>query len=143
MNLIDLENISGISYLFWGEENEEVPEKSFKKKYGKLTKSLSELIENYMSYEGYLLLDLTQRELICHILGRIDKANGYFEQPEKVKNPREAAVDYQAAEWYVQTEAVSDLYAKYIDCDEDEAPADVYQDKIIESLNSKKEGVNI
>ena len=59
-----------------------------------------------MSQEGYLLLDITSRELVCHIVGRIDKANGYFEQPEKVKNLKESAIDYQAIEWYVQTEAV-------------------------------------
>ena len=106
MNLIDLENISGIGYLFWGNFDETDSKPTFNKKYGKLSKSLCELIENYMSYEGYLLLDLTKRELLCHILGRIDKANGYFEQPEKVKNPKETAIDYQACEWYVQTEAV-------------------------------------
>jgi len=80
MNLIDLENISGIHYLFWGDTDEDNIEArpSFAKKYGKLSKSLCELIEGYMSYEGYLLMDLTCRELICHILGRIDKANGYF-----------------------------------------------------------------
>lgn len=75
-------------------------------KYGKLSKSLCELIENYMGFHGYLMCDLTSRELLCHIIGKIDRANGYFEQPEKVKNQREAAIDYQAIEMYVQTEAV-------------------------------------
>ena len=103
MNLIDLENISGIRMLFWGVD--EVGS-SFDKKYGKLSLGLCQLIDNYMSNEGYLLLDLSSRELICHIVGRIDKANGYFEQPEKVKNPKEAAIDYQAVEMYVDTEAV-------------------------------------
>lgn len=107
MNLIDLEHIAGIHYLFWGaSEESNDPKPSFDKKYGKLTKNLCELIESYMSHEGYLLLDLTSRELICHIVGKIDKANGYFEQPEKVKNQKEMAIDYQAVDWYVQTEAV-------------------------------------
>ena len=92
MNLIDLENIAGIHYLFWdGEDDDPNSKPSFNKKYGKLSKSLCELIETYMSHEGYLLLDITSRELICYIIGKIDRANGYFEQPEKVKNPKEAA----------------------------------------------------
>jgi len=62
-----------------------------------------------MSYSGYLLLDITCRELVCHIVGRIDKANGYFNQPEKVKNPKEAAIDYGVAESYAMYEAVSDI----------------------------------
>jgi len=85
-----------------------------------------------MSHEGYLLLDLTSRELICHILGRIDKANGYFLQPEKVKNEREAAIDYHAIEWYYNTEAVQDIYDKYIECDEEDKPADKFVDKVID-----------
>jgi len=108
MNLIDLENIAGIHYLFWDGDDENDPNSkpSFNKKYGKLSKNLCELIETYMSHEGYLLLDITSREFICYIIGNIDKANGYFEQPEKVKNPKEAAIDYNAIEMYVQTEAV-------------------------------------
>lgn len=86
-----------------------------------------------MSHEGYLLLDLTKRELLCHILGRIDKANGYFDQPEKVKNPKETAIDYQACEWYVQTEAVQDIYGTYLDCDEADLPKEVYHDNITDA----------
>ena len=118
MNLIDLENISGIHYLFWDEDDDEIEQPSFTKKYGKLSKNLCELIENYMSHEGYLLLDITSRELICYLIGKIDRANGYFDQPEKVKNAKEAAIDYNAIEMYVQTEAVQDLYDKYIECDD-------------------------
>jgi len=139
MNLIDLENLSGVGYLFWGmdgdyEESDEDEDKkrkrlnelnqpyknckNFNLKYGKLSKSLCELIENYMGFSGYLLLDITSRELMCHIIGQIDKQNGYFEQPEKSKNKREAAIDYQAIEMYVQTEAVQEIYDKYIDLDE-------------------------
>ena len=53
MNLIDLENLSGLHYLFWGigydsdeESSIKVPKikQSFNKKYGKLTKGLCELI---------------------------------------------------------------------------------------------------
>ena len=40
MNLIDLENVSGIHYLFWGEINDEIV-KPFDKKYGKLSKNAS------------------------------------------------------------------------------------------------------
>ena len=102
MNLIDLENIAGIHYLFWGTGDEDKP---FNKKFGKLNKNLCEVIGNYMAMDGYLMLDITSRELICYIIGKVDKANGYFDQPEKVKNPKEAAIDYQAVEWYVQSEA--------------------------------------
>ena len=59
-----------------------------------------------MGFNGYLLLDISRRELICHIVGKIDTANGYFDQPIKVKNPSEAKIDYQAAEAYVMYEAV-------------------------------------
>jgi hypothetical protein len=93
MNLIDLENISGINYLFWGEINEE-EQKPFDKKYGKLSKCLVELIEGYMSNEGYLLLDLNSRELICYILMKIDKSNGFFDHPMRVKNEKESKIDY-------------------------------------------------
>lgn len=65
MNLIDLENLSGLHYLFWGigddsddESSAPKPKKSFNSKYGKLTKGLCELIENYMGFNGYLLCDL-------------------------------------------------------------------------------------
>jgi hypothetical protein len=93
MNLIDLENISGINYLFWGEINDE-EQKPFDKKYGKLSKCLVELIEGYMSNEGYLLLDLNSRELICYILMKIDKSNGFFDHPIRVKNEKESKIDY-------------------------------------------------
>lgn len=135
MNLIDLENIGGIHYLFWGEGDSN----KFNQKYGKLNRSLCEVIENYMCMDGYLLLDITSRELICHIVGKIDKANGYFDQPEKVKNPKEAAIDYQAVEWYVSSEAVQDLYDKYIDTDEeyvDPNPPNEMTDATIEKLTS-------
>ena len=92
-----------------------------------------------MCMDGYLLLDITSRELICHIVGKIDKANGYFDQPEKVKNPKEAAIDYQAVEWYVSSEAVQDLYDKYIDTDEeyvDPNPPNEMTDATIEKLTS-------
>ena len=140
MNLIDLENLSGLTYLFWDFEDDEeddnsnqpVPTgqdlatklprrhqwKAFNKKYGKLTKALCEVIENYMGFHGYLLCDLESRELLCHIVGQLDKANQYFGQPEKTQNKKEAAIDYQAVEMYVQTEAVQDIYDKYIECDD-------------------------
>jgi hypothetical protein len=47
-----------------------------------------------MSFSGYLLLDITCKELVCHIIGQLDKSNGYFEHPEKVKNSKEAQIDY-------------------------------------------------
>lgn len=67
MNLSDLENLSGISYLFWnpyGDEEDEPeegklnPRIGFNRKYSKLSASLSELIEQYMGFSGYLLLDV-------------------------------------------------------------------------------------
>lgn len=116
MNLIDLENLSGLHYLFWGadkefeDETDMTPKQkkltAFNRKYGKLSLNLCELIENYMGFSGYLLLDISCRELVCHIIGQLDKSNGYFEHPEKVKNSKEAQIDYQAIEMYVYTQAV-------------------------------------
>jgi hypothetical protein len=145
MNLIDLENISGIGYLFWSGPDYPDPtaKPTFESKYGKLSKNLCELIENYMAHEGYLLCDLNKRELICHILGRIDKANGYFLQPEKVKSPKETAIDYDACEWYVQTEAVQDIYGTYLDCDEQDLPKDVYKDQIAEKHKTEEDSLKI
>jgi len=37
-----------------------------------------------------------------------------------VKNKKEAQIDYQAIEMYVQTQAVSELYGKYIDSDDEQ-----------------------
>mmetsp|Transcript_2175 Transcript_2175/g.3802 ORF Transcript_2175/g.3802 Transcript_2175/m.3802 type:complete len:83 (+) Transcript_2175:874-1122(+) len=68
-----------------------------------------------MGMSGYLLLDITCREIVCHIVGKLDKANGYFEQPEKLKNKLEAKIDYQAAEAYVLYHAVQDIQTKYLD----------------------------
>ena len=90
MNLDDLENLSGLSFLFWGlgddddsEEEGGTPKKTkmdaFNKKYGKMSKSLCDVVENYMGFTGFLLMDLSCRELLCHAIGQFDKANGYFE----------------------------------------------------------------
>lgn len=115
MNLIDLENLSGLHYLFWGlgEDSDEddslpprhlrkyTPQQLFNNKYGKLTKGLCELIENWAGMSGYMLLDLTSRELLCYIIMQIDKSNGYFDQPEKVKNEKEMAIDYETVDRFV------------------------------------------
>ena len=121
MNLIDLENLSGLHYLFWGMGEDEDDSKfgAFNKKYAKLTNGLCELIENYAGMSGFLLLDIHTKEMLAHLIGQVDKSNGYFNQPEKVKNEREAAIDYNAIELFVSTEAVQMLYDKYVDpCEE-------------------------
>ena len=133
MNLIDLENLSGLHYLFWGlgedSDEEEMPPQhrtpwqAFNKKYGKLTTGLCELIENWVGMSGYLLLDLTSREMLCYIIMQIDKSNGYFEQPEKVKNEKEMAIDYETVDRFVQTEAVMQIYEKYVEAFEEERKA--------------------
>ena len=67
-----------------------------------------------MGWHGYLLCDLESRELVCHIIGKIDKANQYFAQPERLQNKREQSIDYEAIEDFVLHDAVDQIYDKYI-----------------------------
>lgn len=80
MNLVDLENLSGLHYMFWdfGDDDGDTPAKAFDRKYGALTRSLADLIESYMNFNGYLLCDISCKELLVHIIGQLDKSNGYF-----------------------------------------------------------------
>ena len=71
MNLIDLENLSGLHYMYWdfGDDDGDTPAKAFDRKYGALTRSLADLIESYMNFSGYLLCDISCKELLVHIIG--------------------------------------------------------------------------
>lgn len=64
-----------------------------------MTKNLSEVIENF-GLVGYALLDIHDKFSMCNILMKIDKANGYFLEPEKINNPKEKEIDYEFIENY-------------------------------------------
>lgn len=66
----------------------------FERKWGKMRTEMSQVIENY-GLVGYSLLDISDKISMCNILMRVDKGNGYFWDPEKMKNPKEKAIDYE------------------------------------------------
>ena len=52
------------------------------------------MIENY-GLVGYSLLDISDKISMWNVLMRVDKGNGYFWDPEKMKNPKEKEIDYE------------------------------------------------
>jgi len=114
MNLSYYSAISGLKYLFFGENDNDT---AFGKKYGKLTTNLCDVIENF-SLVGYTLLDIHNKFSMCNVLMLVDKSNGYFHDPEKVKNPKEREIDYEAIEDYFRTEGIMDIEEKYLENDD-------------------------
>ena len=64
MGLSFYSSISGLEYLFFEETNEG---SSFNKKYGKLSRSLCEVIEKF-SMVSFSLIDITNKFCICNII---------------------------------------------------------------------------
>ena len=97
---------SGLKFLYFNEieagkdkpPGEEDPTVSkLDKKYGKLTGALCELLENYQKV-AFNLVDLTDRMSMTNAIMKIDKANSFFNQHERLNNPKETAIDYDAVE---------------------------------------------
>lgn len=40
---------------------------------------------------------------MCNILLQLDRGNGFFYDPEKVNNPKEMEIDYEAVERYIES----------------------------------------
>ena len=99
MNLSFYNSISGLEFLFFDDDSDKSP---FKQKYGKLTKSLCEVIEKF-NLVGYTMIDINNKLSMCNIVMQIDKANGYFYDPDKVNNPKEMEIDYESVEKYFET----------------------------------------
>ena len=95
---------SGLKYLFFGEYEESKTVKrlsaqgtTFSQKYSTLTKNVCELLENYQKV-SFTLLDCTNQMSLTHAVYKIDKANSYFDQPQRAENPKETHLDYEAIE---------------------------------------------
>lgn len=99
MNLSFYNTLNGLEYLYFGEDEKETP---FSKKFGKLTKSLCEIVDKF-SLIGYSLLDIHDKFSMCNILMMIDKGNGYFYDSQKMQNPKEREIDYDSIENYFRT----------------------------------------
>ena len=96
MNLSFYGSISGLHLLFFGEDSNETP---FQKKYGKLSRSLCEVVDKF-NLVGFCIVDIHDKVSMCNIIMQIDKANGYFYDPEKTSNPKEMEIDYDSVREY-------------------------------------------
>jgi hypothetical protein len=50
----------------------------------------------------------------------LDTSNGYFNDPQKLGNPKEQEIDYEQLRDYYEHEFVMDLEEKYLEEEEDE-----------------------
>eukprot|EP00347_Sterkiella_histriomuscorum_P009593 403340612 len=115
MNLSFYNSISGLEFLFFEDQAKE-NQSPFNAKYGKLSRSICEVIENF-NLVGFSLIDINNKMTICNILQQLDKGNGYFLDPEKVQNPKEMEIDYEAVDRYIDSEVLLDIEEKYFDND--------------------------
>ena len=126
MNLSFYNEISGLNYLFYQPDETEV-QSNFTRKYGKLTSELCQLIENYNIVQ-YTLIDITNRLSICHLVWLLDNQNGFLADPQRVGNPKETEIDYEAVKDYYEHDFIMDLEEKYLDrngSDDDKENKDV------------------
>ena len=61
------------------------------------------------------MIDITNKMLMAHILMKLDQANGYFLDPQKVQNAKEMEIDYESLKDYYEHEAIMDLEEKYLE----------------------------
>lgn len=78
-----------------------------------MSKELCKLLEN-MNMVGFSLLDISDKFSMAYLLGQIDKANGYFYTPERMKNKKEQEIDYDNLNEYFASEGVMDIEEKYL-----------------------------
>lgn len=115
MNLTFYNEIQGLNYLFYDAQFAETP---FQKKYGKLTLEMCNVIDNFNLVQ-YTMIDITNKMLMAHILMKLDEANGYFLDPQKVSNPKEMEIDYESLKDYYEHEAIMDLEEKYLEASDE------------------------
>lgn len=77
------------------------------------------VIDNFNLVQ-YTMIDITNKMLMAHILMKLDQANGYFLDPQKVNNPKEMEIDYESLKDYYEHEAIMDLEDKYLEASDDE-----------------------
>lgn len=85
--------------MFFGDDESDTHDQKseFEKKFGVLSKRLCEVVDKF-SMIGFTLLDINDKFNMCNIIMMIDKSNGYFYHPEKVKNKKEQEIDYEQIE---------------------------------------------
>ncbi|CDW81105.1 UNKNOWN [Stylonychia lemnae] len=105
MNLSFYSAISGLEYMFFDSKFQK--EGGFNQKYGKLSLQICEVIEKF-NQVGFSLIDITNKMTLCYILKLLDEGNGYFYDPDKVTNPKEMEIDYEAVTNYIQHEKYFD-----------------------------------
>ncbi len=49
------------------------------------------------------MLDIHNKLSMCNILMLLDKANGYFHDPQKTSNPKEMEIDYESVQNYIES----------------------------------------
>lgn len=76
------------------------------------------VIDNFNLVQ-YTMVDITNKMLMAHILMKLDQANGYFLDPQKVSNPKEMEIDYESLKDYYEHEAIMDLEEKYLEGSDD------------------------
>ena len=103
MNLFFYGAMSGLDHMFFGEKEDDT---AFGKKFGKLTSNICEVVEKF-NLVGFSFLDIHNKFSMCNILMQVDKANGYFFNPEKLNNPKEREIDYDFIENYFRTVSTS------------------------------------
>jgi hypothetical protein len=45
---------------------------------------------------SYTLIDITNKLLMANVVMQLDSQNGYFYDPQKLANPKEREIDYEA-----------------------------------------------
>jgi len=104
------QNCAGLNMMFFAPDEGAGP---FAKKYNQMSKELCKLLEN-MNLVGFSLLDLEDKFAMAYLLGQIDKANGYFYAPERIRNKKELEIDYDNLNEYFQSEGVMDIEERYL-----------------------------
>jgi len=99
MGLDFYSSCSGLKYLFFGAEDEQSP---LSIKYHKLTSSLCDLIDTKGGV-GFCLLDISDKYLLSHVVGQLDKGNGFHYSDVKNGNEKEMQIDYEAIATYIET----------------------------------------
>ena len=77
------------------------------------------MIENFNLVQ-YSLVDITNRLSLCHLLLHLDSTNGYFHDPQKVTNPKEMEIDYEAVKDYYEHDFIMEVEEKYLEREEDQ-----------------------
>ena len=116
MGLSFYQNMSGLNLMFHDcQEDEASP---FMKKYGKLSQELCDLVERY-NMVSYSMIDIHNKMSMCNIVMQLDQANGYFYDPQKLKNPKETEIDYERLKDYMEHDALMDIEEQYFESHDD------------------------